>query len=130
MLTTIAAALLAQLPPLAGDATAWERISADSAGVPLSLDPASVRREGALVRVRWRSDYGEGALNRDARTLVVEALIDCRARTFSFRRIEGYRADGSLIEGTDLAADHPEAGPHAFPPSDEPIRRRVCDGAE
>lgn len=125
----LAAALLAQPSVLAGDATSWERLSPDAAGIVLSLDPASLRPEGGLIRVRWRSDHQEGELNEGARTLVVHALVDCRAGTFSFRRIEGYRADGSLIQAFDVAAGEPQAEPHPFPPSDEPIHRRICEGA-
>ena len=81
------------------------------------------------MRVRWRFDYSRSSSGDGMRRLIADAVIDCPARSFSLRRMEGYRADGSLINGFDLAADHPEAAAHPLSRDDENTYRRVCGAA-
>ena len=121
-----ATAMAAQAP--APEATAWERISQDADSTQL-IDPASVRRDGAHMRVRWRFDFNQPDSDDGMQRLIINALVDCPARRFSVRRIEGYRADGGLIQAFDLAADHPQAAAQALSERDETVYRRVCGAA-
>ncbi|HST37808.1 MAG TPA: surface-adhesin E family protein [Allosphingosinicella sp.] len=119
----LAVMIAAQAP--AAEATAWERVFQDAESTQY-LDPASIRRDGAHMQVRWRFDFSQADGDDGMQRLIVNALVDCRARIFLLRRVEGYRGDGSPIQAFDLPPDHPQAAAQALSERDETTYRRVC----
>lgn len=97
----LAAALAAQVLPAPGAVTAWETLPGDSSGSN-SLDPASISRDGDIVRVLVR-----GVANRietnGMKTLMMRFRLDCRAGTIGIEAADGYGEDGRLIGSREAA---------------------------
>jgi surface-adhesin protein E len=89
------AALAAQALPAPGSITGWEPLPDDESGHNF-LDPASVRREGDLVRVVVRGVAHSVAAN-GIQSMMMRFRVDCRQRTLGIEATDGYGADGRLL---------------------------------
>lgn len=103
----------------------WEQFAEDARAV-YSVDPASIARGAGPVPVRYRTEL-RATMSDGLRTLIMAVAVDCPARTMTVRRMEGYRADGSLIRASDMSG----TGPVAIPgdASGEAFVRRICGDA-
>ncbi|MEA3011488.1 MAG: hypothetical protein QOD42_33 [Sphingomonadales bacterium] len=95
MTAILLAALAAQALPAPGSVAGWETLPDDASGHNF-LDPASIRRDGDLVRIIVRgvaSSVGASGL----KSMMMRFRIDCRQRTLGVEAADGYGADGRLI---------------------------------
>jgi hypothetical protein len=122
----LAAALALQILPRADAVPSWEVVAEDS-DARFSLDPASPRREGDVVRFIGRAVAHRSEAD-GLRSGIVRYVLDCRARTIGIEVADGYREDGSLLNSRLVAA----AEFRSVPVDDFEVYRaylrRVCGG--
>jgi hypothetical protein len=111
-MTILLAALAAQVLPAPGSITGWETLPDDPSGHNF-LDPASIRRQGNLVRVVVRG-VALSAAEAGIGSIMMRFRVDCRRRTLGIEAADGYGADGRLL-GSRVA---PEAAVTMAPPAD------------
>jgi hypothetical protein len=120
----LAAALAAQLLPAPGTAR-WEPLIEDPMGVT-SIDPASLARDGDVVRFITRTDRLARAGDDDAggmNMLVARVAIDCRRRLIGMAERDIYDDGGRFVQSIPA-----EAGGIAFQPlADIPVPDRVLE---
>jgi hypothetical protein len=126
----LAAILLAAIA-LPADA-AWKRLRRDNL-VMLSVDSASIKREGNVASFRYLVDFrvlqGEG--HTQYRSAISYAKADCKARTLSLTHTDAYLRYGG--EGVIVAKSRLTPAESAFQPlekgsSDEDLWAFVCEG--
>jgi len=126
MLALIIAALAAQ--PAGADAgTNWEMMTQESS-VTVLIDPASISRDGDMVRVRVKTVDDRA----DARFgfMIVRMVVDCPGRRDAIEAAAAYSRQGQLTgsrenePGEALQWVPTEAGDVS-----DSINRRVCGGA-
>ncbi|HEV7661058.1 MAG TPA: surface-adhesin E family protein [Allosphingosinicella sp.] len=110
--TILMAALAAQALPAPGSVTGWETMPDDPSGHNF-LDPASIRRQGDLVRVVVRG-VALSAEGTGIASIMMRFRIDCRRRAIGVEAADGYGADGRLL-GSRVA---PEAAVTMAPVTD------------
>lgn len=127
MTASLLTALALQLLPAPG-AAQWELVARDPEGQTW-VDPASIARDGARVRLVTRTEFGRA--DRDGmRVLVVRLQINCQRREFGLEAGDSYDANGRFLESRDAA----NVGGVSFRPMDvqgsqATLYRRAC-GAE
>lgn len=121
--------LLLALPATA----AWEELRRNDQ-VRLSIDPQSIKREGALVKFRYLIDFRQPQGDYKTavyRSLVTKAHIRCNARTIVTVEAEAF--PGVEGKGPPLGVIKPGKGEDGFKKldagsSDEDLYKRVCEG--
>ena len=111
-MTILLAALAAQALPAPGSVTGWETLPDDPSGHNF-LDPASIRRQGDLVRVVVRGVASDPAAT-GFQSIMMRFRVDCRRRALGIEAADGYGADGRLV-GSRVA---PEAAVTMAPVTD------------
>lgn len=126
-----AALLLAQATasapgPLPTPATqaAWELVFEAQAG-RLFIDPASLRRDGARVRVHLRVDFSAQSRG-GAGQMFVRQVMDCPARRHGYESAATYGPDGSPRGAMDFAPGEIRMEPIAAGSAEEALHRRLC----
>lgn len=94
-MTILLAALAAQALPAPGSVTGWETLPDDASGHNF-LDPASLRRDGDVVRVLVRGVANSVAAN-GIKSMMMRFRVDCRQRTLGIEAADGYDANGRLL---------------------------------
>ena len=118
-----AAALITQVLPAPGAIAGWEPLASDGSGES-HLDPASLSRDGDLVRfllrVRLSQPGPEGMTS-----LVSRMAVNCPARTIALEAADFYMPDGTLR----MSAEIPPAL-RTMGPLDDAVKRaahaRAC----
>ena len=126
----LAAALAAQLLPAPGPAR-WEPLIEDSQGVT-SIDPASLARDGDIVRFTTRTDLTARAGNDRAggvNMLVGRVAIDCRRRLIGMAERDLYDDGGRFVQSIPAEAGGIAFHPLADIPVPDRVRQRVCGGS-
>ena len=127
------AAALAVLTLDASAAVQWNELRKDDAA-KLSVDPASIKRRGDQVSLKYLVDYAkpQGDVLYQVRYLsvVTAATLRCKARTVQLGTSELY--SGRNATGVLLATAVPSAKEHVFTPietgsSDEDLWRHACE---
>jgi len=122
----LAAALAAQILPAPGTVR-WELMVEESSGSSF-LDPASLERDGDVVRYLNRSDrlvdQGDGI-----RMLVVRVAIDCRRRTIGFVGGDAYGEGGRFLRSVPARPGGPEMHPLDAGAGPDRVLARVCAAA-
>lgn len=102
MIAILISALAAQLLP-EPSSVRWEMMVEESHG-PSFVDPASITRDGDIVRFLNRTDRnvddGSGV-----RMIVVRVAIDCRRRMIGMMQGDTYDGAGHLISSIDPPGD-------------------------
>jgi hypothetical protein len=114
-------------------AAAWEELRR-SDQVRLSIDPQSIKREGAAVAFRYLIDFRQPQGDYKTavyRSLVTRAHIRCGARTIITLEAEAF--PGVEAKGPPLGVIKPGKGEDVFKKlepgtSDEDLYKRVCEG--
>jgi hypothetical protein len=128
--TLLAAIALGLAAPALG---AWEELRRNDQ-VRLSIDPQSIKREGAAVAFRYLIDFRQPQGDYKTvvyRSLVTKAHIRCTARTIVTVESEAYA--GVEAKGPPLGVIKPGKGDDEFKKlepgsSDEDLYKRVCEG--
>lgn len=123
----IALLLAAQILPAPDSVPAWEILAEDEEGRHF-FDPASIRRDGDIARVVYRT------INRvldegGTRSLMRRIQIHCTARTMGLEVADAYGEDGRLIESSEAEADTvaiEPIDPASTPPRFVRLAERVC----
>jgi imidazolonepropionase-like amidohydrolase len=123
-LTILLAALAAQALPAPGSVTGWEPLPDDPSGRNF-LDPASIRRQGDLVRVVVRGVAHSVAAN-GIESMMMRVRVDCRQRTLGVEAVDGYGADGRLLGSQVAPASAVAMAPAAGMASFAAIVARAC----
>ncbi|MEA3011489.1 MAG: hypothetical protein QOD42_34 [Sphingomonadales bacterium] len=124
--TILLAALAAQTLPAPG-AVRWERVAEESSG-PSFLDPASLTRDGDVVRFLSRTD--RRIVARDGiHVLVVQAAIDCRRRMIGFSAGDAYGEGGRFLFSVPVRPGGDRFQPLPASPGVDQVFRRVCGEA-
>ena len=124
MLITFAAAAASamQVLPAPGAIAGWELVASDGTGES-HLDPASLSREGDLVRfllrVRLSQPGPEGMTS-----LVSRLVVNCPQRTISLEAADFYMPDGTLR----MSAEIPPAQ-RTMGPLDDAVKRAAHERA-
>ena len=121
--TILLAALAAQILPAPG-AVRWEQVAEESSG-PSFLDPASLARDGDVVRFLSRSDRRIVAAD-GIRMLVVRSAVDCRRRMVGFAQGDAYGEDGRLLFSVPAGPGGVRFQPMPTSPGADRVFRRVC----
>jgi hypothetical protein len=118
----LAAALAAQLLPAPG-AVRWERLLDEPPGTSY-IDPASLARDGDIVRFLNRSDRNDRA--NPVRMLVVRVAIDCRRRLIGMVEADTYGEGGRLLRSIPAQAGGIAFQPLGVAPGPDRVFQRVC----
>lgn len=118
----LAAALAAQLLPAPG-IVRWERML-DEPGGASYIDPASLAREGDVVRFVNRTDRTAGG--DEIRMLVVRVAIDCRRRLIGMVEGDAYGEGGRFLRSIPAQAGGVAFQPLAVAAGPDRVFRRVC----
>jgi hypothetical protein len=127
------AAALAALALDASAATQWSELRKDGAA-KLSIDPASVKRHGDQVSLKYLVDHakpqGDSLHQVRYRSVVTMATLRCKARTVLLGTSELY--SGPSATGVVLATAEPAPPERVFSPiekgtSDEDLWRHACE---
>src|SRR5436305_2665284 len=122
---TMIAALALQTLPAAG-AVRWEAAGEDQAG-RYAIDPASIARDGDIVRFLLRAE-AIVAQPDGTNLALVRYEIDCRARTVAAQSADFYRRDGTFAYARRRGAGWGAAEPIGPQRSRAMVFRRVCPG--
>lgn len=132
-LATLAASLLAAQAaspaplalPTPESRVGWEEMLAEADG-RIFIDPASVRRDGAIVRFHIRMLLAEEL--DGARQMFIRHVMDCARRTIGYEAGAAYDAEAQLIRSREDAPWEVELGP--IPPggAEEIFHQRLCPG--
>jgi hypothetical protein len=126
MMTILLAAIAAQILPAPGTVR-WEQVADESSG-PSFIDPASLTRDGDVVRFVSRSDRrvvaGDGI-----RMLVVQAAIDCRRRMVGFSGGDAYGEGGRFLYSIPVGSGAVAFQSLPASPGVDQVFRRVCADA-
>jgi Surface-adhesin protein E len=126
-------ALAAALAAPDGFAAQWSAVR-DNNSVKLSVDPASVKRKGDQVSLKYLVDYAkpQGDVYTQVKYLsvVTSATLRCKPRTVSLGMSELYSGHGGT--GVVVATAQPNARERAFAAiekgtSDEDLWRHACE---
>ncbi len=123
MMTGAFLAMAMQLLP-APDALAWEPLTTDPEG-EMFLAPATLEREGDVVRFVVRSDYRAGGPTDWGRTLL-RVAVDCRRRLSAIVEGDAYGRDGRFAESRNAPAEALRFEPLGSTESDARLFSRVC----
>jgi len=131
MILALAIAALAAQPagaalPAGIDAdAAWEVLVEEPDG-PISIDPASVGRDGDIARGRVKIIYA----NPDEYRLVyMRVMIDCPGRRHAFDAGASFSREGELIVARERQpGEAPEWEPIEAGETTDVIHRRLCGG--
>lgn len=128
MAVSLLTALALQLLPAPG-ATQWEAVANDPEGRTW-LDPASIARDGARVRLVTKTEFSQADTD-GMRVLVVRLQINCQRREFGLEAGDSYTSDGRFLESRDAASS---GGLHLRPMdvqgSQATLYRRACGAAQ
>lgn len=120
----LAAALAAQTLPAPG-AVQWEEVAQDGGG-RYAIDPASIARDGDIVRFVMRATGAQAnADGTDA--AVVRYVMDCRRRTWGVLAADAYRGAAFAFSRETEAAEV-EMRPVAADSGEARLQRRACGG--
>jgi len=127
ILTLAAALALAVQPvlPRPDDRVAWETVVEDADGRIL-LDPASVRREGDLVRFHIRIIPAEGSKVAQFAQAIMAVVLDCRAHTSGFAAGQTYDRAGNLVQSRETPPDEVSMVAFDRDAAEERYHARVC----
>jgi hypothetical protein len=124
----LALALAWQVLPGAEAVPSWEFVAEDQ-DARFSIDPASPRRQGDVVRFIGRAVAHRSEAN-GMRSGIVRYALDCRARTIGIEAADGYREDGSLHGSRVVAADEFLSVPVDSFDLYIAFHRRLCGGGD
>ena len=133
MKRTLVIALASALAASNGLAAQWSEIRGNDSA-KLSVDPASVKRKGDQVSLKYLIDYArpQGDVYTQVRyaSVVTAATLRCKRRTVSLGVSELYSGRGAT--GVILATTRPTAKESAFKAvengtSDEDLWRHACE---
>lgn len=123
MLTGLFAALMLQvLPPPGG--VHWETVIREG-GLRFEIDPATIVREGEIVRYTVRLPLTE-TTESGMRVMILRHAMNCRTRQVGIAAGDGYAGDGHLVSSRETAPadivyeDYPP-GPDA-----DRLHDRIC----
>ena len=117
------AALLAQAAP-ATDANGWPQIAQDGEG-RYYLDPASLSREGAVVRFRIRAQVVRGGVG-GTHGAVMGLAIDCASRRAGFQSVQLFDAAGNLTGERTIPPEAVDFRPITAGMSEDQMVAHVC----
>jgi hypothetical protein len=129
-MTILLAALAARILPAPGPAR-WEPLIEESQGVTY-IDPASLARDGDIVRFTTRTELTARAGDDDAggvNMLVGRMAIDCRRRLIGMVERDLYDAGGRFVQSMPAEAGGIVFHPLADIPIPDRVRQRVCGGS-
>lgn len=106
---------------------AWQSLGVHG-GIDTAFDPASVRAEGAKVRVRIRG-IAPAAGADGIRTVTGTTEIDCAAGTATGIDAKGYDTAGRLMLNAIVPAPERQAQPIRPDSPNAAVRARVCQAA-
>jgi hypothetical protein len=124
-IATLAAALAAQVLPGPGTVR-WERMIDEPSGASY-IDPASLARDGDVVRFLNRTDRAVGG--DEIRMLVVRVAIDCRRRLIGMVEGDAYGEGGRFLRSIPAQAGGVAFQPLAVAAGPDLVFRRVCGAA-
>ena len=103
---------------------AWQSLGVHG-GIDTAYDPASVRAEGARVRVRIRGRI-QAAGADGISTAIGTTEIDCAAGTATALDAKGYDAGGRLMLNAIVPAAERQAEPIRPDSPNAAVRARIC----
>lgn len=120
----IAALMLAQLPT-PGTPIGWERIARDDEGY-YDYDPASVRRDGAVVRFHLRAVPLVPPAGDAPHLLILRWVIHCQLGTSGIEAGDSYGADGARTGTREVRPEEVEMTPIGATTAEAQIRAHLC----
>ena len=121
---SLALALLLQGAAAVQPAPNWQSLGAQD-GIETAIDPASIRRDGARVRVRIRGSLPAAGPD-GIRTVTGTTEFDCAGGTATPLDARGYDADGRLMFNGVAPQAERQAAPIRPGSPNAAVRTAVC----